>query len=375
MGSDPRLAFEPSAVPHPGETVGEYLEFNGWSQRDLARRTGLTPKTISEICAGKGPITPSTALAFEKVFRRPAHFWLSLQQKFAEVEARRRAAGKSHEWWSWAQRFPLEEMQRYGWLEAEEEGVDKIDALLRFLGVSSPNSWDSVWNASRVAYRQTRKFETSVEAISAWVRAAELMAADIDVKEFDEERLRSCLGSLIEQTRKTPDDFVPSVQSICAGVGIAMVWVPHLLHTGISGCARWLSHKKALIALTLRYGTDDQIWFTFFHEVAHILLHRKRHEFILDNAVEDLGDRVIDPQMQSDEEEANRFAADTLIPPERLSSFVKKSEFTNESIKDFADSLSIGPGIVVGRLQREGLLKQFQGNRLKQRFRWRIPGQ
>ena len=50
-----------------GETIVEYLEFNGWTQRDLARRTGLTPKTVSEICNGKAPITPSTALALEKV--------------------------------------------------------------------------------------------------------------------------------------------------------------------------------------------------------------------------------------------------------------------------------------------------------------------
>lgn len=372
MGSDSRLAFEPSAVPHPGETVGEYLEFNGWSQRDLARRTGLTPKTISEICAGKAPITPATSLAFEKVFRRPAHFWLNLQRKFDEVEARRRIAERSHEWSNWAERFPLGEMQRYGWLEPEDQGLSKIDALLSFLGVSSPSSWDSVWQASRVAYRQTRKFQTSIEAVSAWVRAAELMAAELEVTDFDEKRLRSCLGALREQTRKKPTDFIPAVQSICASAGVAMVWVPELSHTGISGCARWLTARKALIALTLRYGMDDQIWFTFFHEVAHILLHRKRHEFILDNAVEDLGDHIVDPEMRSEEEEANRFAADTLIPPDALSAFVKENEFTNESIKQFADTLSIGPGILVGRLQREGLLKQFQGNKLKQRFRWRV---
>src|SRR5262249_15859304 len=160
--------------------------------------------------------------------------------------------------------------------------------------------------------------------------------ADIEVKEFDEKRLRSCLGALREETRKKPDGFIPSVQVICASAGVAMVWVPQLSHTGISGCARWLTHKNALIALTLRDETDDQIWFTFFHEVAHLLLHRKRHEFILDNAAEDLGDQIVDPQMQGDEEEANRFATDTLIPPDTLSAFVKQNEFTNESIKHFA---------------------------------------
>src|SRR6266481_8462347 len=112
MNSAERTLFEPNAVPHPGETVLEYLEFHGWSQRDLARRTGLTPKTISEICSGKAPITPPTALALEKVFKRPAHFWLNLQRQFDEAQARRQALSKSAAWKSWASKFPITQMRR-----------------------------------------------------------------------------------------------------------------------------------------------------------------------------------------------------------------------------------------------------------------------
>src|SRR5436309_1896069 len=101
MNSTQQTRFEPNAVPHPGETVLEYLGFYGWSQRDLARRTGLTPKTISEICSGKAPITPPTALAFEKAFQRPAHLWLNLQRHFDEAEARRRELAKSSKWGGW----------------------------------------------------------------------------------------------------------------------------------------------------------------------------------------------------------------------------------------------------------------------------------
>src|SRR5580704_18683251 len=117
MNRENQLRLQPGAVPHPGEMVEEYLKLNGWSQRDLARRTDLTPKTISEICNGKAPITPPTALAFEKVFRRPAHFWLNLQRQFDEALARRRALDKSPEWSSWASKFPLAQMKRYGWLD------------------------------------------------------------------------------------------------------------------------------------------------------------------------------------------------------------------------------------------------------------------
>src|SRR5439155_9260151 len=106
MDSDQqRITFEPKAVPHPGKTVVEYLEFHGWAQRDLARRTGLTPKTISEICNGKAPLTPTTALAFEKVLRRPAHFWLNLQRQYDEAEARNRELRKSALWVDWARKF------------------------------------------------------------------------------------------------------------------------------------------------------------------------------------------------------------------------------------------------------------------------------
>jgi addiction module HigA family antidote len=368
MDSDARREYEPATVLHPGETVAEYLEFNGWSQRDLARRAGLTPKTISEICAGKAPISPTTALAFEKVFRRPAHLWLNLQRQYDEAEARRRVFAKLSHWETWAKRFPFHEMIKRKLIEPGEE--QRVDALLRFFGVSSPDSWQSVWQATNVAYRQTRKFQTTPEAISAWTRAAELQAADIETQDFDEKRLRNLVKDLRPFTREHIKEAGPEIESLCARVGVAVAWVPELTHTGISGCARWLTERKALIALTLRYKFDDQIWFTFFHEIAHILLHRKRHSFIVDNAEKDLSDSTVDPQMQRDEEEANRFAADTLIPPDALVQFIRGGTFTSDAICQFADTLAIAPGIVVGRLQREGVLRHSQGNALKRTYDW-----
>ena len=162
-------------------------------------------------------------------------------------------------------------------------------------------------------------------------------AADIEkqfeVKEFDEARLRSSLTELRHQTRKRAcGGMFLTVQELCAASGVIVVLVPELPQTGISGCARWLTEKKALIALTLRYKTDDQIWFTFVHEVAHILLHRKQYCFVIDNAAEDLTDQLVDPTMQGKEEGANRFAADTLIPPQALSSFIQRMTCLRDAV-------------------------------------------
>lgn len=368
------MLYSPRVIAHPGETVSEYLESYGWTQRELSRRTGLTPKTVSEICNGKAPITPQTSLALENVLQRPAHFWLSLQRRYDELEARQLAERKLPEWNKWADKFPVAEMARYGYIDPNKSDTPLAEVLLHFFGVSSPAGWESVWKATNVAYRQTRKWKTSTEAVSAWVRATEIAASqlDVSVEEFDSKQLVNSIGALRLQTRQPAERFIPAVQTICAKAGVAVVWVPELPNTAISGCARWLSNKTALIAMTLRYKYDDQIWFTFFHELAHILLHRKKYGFIIDNADEDLVDNVVDPKIQRQEEEANRFAADALIPPERLAELIAKADFTNEAILNFSSELGIGPGIVIGRLQREGIIKYFQGNKLKRRFDWKV---
>jgi HTH-type transcriptional regulator / antitoxin HigA len=360
-----QLAIELDAVPHPGETVVEYLDFNGWSQRDLARRTGLTPKTISEICNGKGPISPSTAMVFERALERPAHFWLNLQRQYDEFLARRHSLAQLAGWNEWSKQFPIKEMRKLNY--SIPSGRSDTDSLLNFFGVSSPDSWRSVWQSAGVSYRQTRRFKLSEEAIASWVREVELTAREFTLADYSEQRLRGSLADLRRLTREPVDRIMDPVQATCSGFGVAVVWVEALQKTGISGCTRWLSDKTAVVGLTLRYRYDDQMWFTFFHELGHVLHHRTRQSFVVDNA-EDVSDQTVDPEMQQIENEANQFASDVLLPPRTLSEFINKGIFTNEAIHEFAEQQGVGPGIVVGRLQREGILGRHQGNALKQRI-------
>ena len=151
---------------------------------------------------------------------------------------------------------------------------------------------------------------------------------------------------------------------------MAVVLVPELPGTRVSGCARWLSDTHAMVGLTVRYKWSDQLWFTFFHEVAHLLLHRLRRMFVIDNAADHMGDDVVDPGMTRYEEEANRFAADTLVPPAALAAFLHLhgETVTNDEIHDFAESIGVGPGIVIGRLQHDRVLQHWQGNKLRQKL-------
>jgi len=369
MNRESQLHLEPGTVPHPGNMVEEYLDLNGWSQRDLARRTNLTPKTISEICNGKAPITPPTALAFEKVLRRPAHLWLNFQRRYDESKARAKESARFVEWADWVGKFPIKEMRKRHF--ALPEGCSDIEALLNFFEVSSPESWRTVWSAYSVAYRQTHAVKVLEESVSAWVREVEIQAKAFHMDSFDEELFISSLKTVKSLSRgHLNENTIGVLQETCARFGVAVVIVPELPNTGVSGCARWLSDTTAAVGLTLRYKTDDQLWFTLFHELGHILLHRNKKSFVVDNAVDDLTDRAIDPEMQKFESEANRFSSDTLISPSELDEFLRKGEFTNESIPAFAERIGVGPGIVVGRLQHDKFLKPHQGNSFKQRLKW-----
>ncbi len=155
-----------------------------------------------------------------------------------------------------------------------------------------------------------------------------------------------------------PEAFQPEAIRLCADAGVAVAFVPELPKVRASGAARWLSPTKALIQVNYRYKTDDQLWFTFFHEAGHILKHGKRDVFIEDG------------ELQNDKEaEANKFAADFLIPPLEYRRFTSRTgHYRKTEIIEFAEQLEIAPGIVVGRLQHDGKLPPQNCNELKRHF-------
>ena len=364
------LVFD--SIPHPGEMLGDYLEDLGWSQSELARRAGLTAKTVSEIRNGKAPISPPTALALESVLGRPAHFWLGLQRVHDEALARaaRSALSVSADWHSWAKAFPLKELRALNFLDSSGDGGDDLTQILRFLGVSSPDSWDAVWRSSAVAFRQHGSRQRP--SVAAWVRASELEAIDLErqleVAPYSKDALENAVPLFRQLTTMgVSNESFGHLQTLAAACGVIVVIVPQFAGSGVSGCARWLTRSKAMIGLTFRYKTDDQLWFSFFHELGHILLHRRTLSFVLEDTDDLRRLDGVSPEVRRQEEEANRFAADTLIPPAALARLLDECPRPNASeVLAFAEQVGVSPGIVVGRLQHDGILPYSVHYGLKQ---------
>jgi Zn-dependent peptidase ImmA (M78 family) len=138
--------------------------------------------------------------------------------------------------------------------------------------------------------------------------------------------------------------------------------VPELSGSRACGATRWISPEKALIQLSLRYKTADHLWFTFFHECAHLLLHGKKLVFLEGASFDG----------RPEEEEANRWAANFLIPLADFKRFFDEADFTPSAIRAFASQVGVHPGIVVGRLQHEKLVEHSYGNALKLRLKWKV---
>lgn len=92
---------------------------------------------------------------------------------------------------------------------------------------------------------------------------------------------------------------------ICAGSGVAVVFVPEITGARCSGASRWAGGRSC--SPSLRYRSDDHPWFTFFHELGHMLLHGRKAVFIDDGS-------PANAERAAKEDEANRFAGELLIP-------------------------------------------------------------
>lgn len=120
---------------------------------------------------------------------------------------------------------------------------------------------------------------------------------------------------------------------------------------GLYGATRWIAGHP-VIQLSLLRKTDDQFWFTLFHELGHVLLHGEKELYLNGNG-------------GSAEDEADRWASDTLIPPDIAERLPRDRNLS--AVGAIAAELGIAPSIVLGRIQRE--TKDYAwGHALKRKF-------
>ncbi len=356
----PNLQYRPSRVTPPGASLSDLIEEKGITQKDLSLRLNRSQKHVSQIIRGRAPLTPEFALELERVLGTPAQFWLIREARYQESLSRANQPDPSEADLEWTKSFPYSAMTKLDWVPPAARTAERFHHLLTFFGVVNPEAYEGRFNNLNLQFRRSARSAEKDRMISAWLRRGEIESEGIDAAAYDEKAFARAVEAARALATELPSVFIPRLQSLYAEAGVVLLFVPELPGMGVSGATRWLTPTKALIQITLRYKTTDQLWFTVFHESCHILRHAKR------------GVRLeITEDVDHEEEEADAFAANLLIPRPKLNEFLKRRSFDKNDIERFACDINVAPGVVVGRLQRERVLDWSSPlNRLKASLAW-----
>ncbi|MGG1616516.1 HigA family addiction module antitoxin [Paenibacillus sp. NRS-1782] len=355
MGDNQYLAG--IAIP-PGETLQDVLDDNMMTQKELALRLGCSSKHVNKVIKGTASITSDFALKLEDVLGIPSHFWMNLEVNYQETLSRLNAIPQLKEEEHTLSKLSYSELAKQGWVPATKIAIEQIKNLRSFFGVAS---LESVPLLQPVAFRKSDHYTSEDYALAAWITKAENKAKEIDSLPFDINKLKGSLGKIKKLTVRPLKASFIELQSICAGFGLNVVVVEHISRTYVNGMTKWLPNNRALIALSVRGGYEDIFWFTFFHEIGHVLQNKKSTTFV-DMEEDDLGEL---------EKEADEFALETLLSSQSYKLFVESQSFKEVGkLRDFCRKQSIHPGILVGRLMKDNHVSY--GDPVLQKLRTKI---
>jgi addiction module HigA family antidote len=350
--------YLPQSVSHPGRTLAAKLEELKMSSKEFAVRTGKPEKTISNVLTGDSSITSDMAVLFEDVLSIPAHFWLIRQNNYDEAVARLKRVEAVQIAIVWAKLFPYAEMAKLGWIRTTTSSEEKVEALFKFFRLSSPEAFADYYirEKLKVSFRLTLAHEKKPYAVAAWLRQGEIQASQLETILYSEKVLVSKLPEIKTLMANHPADFFKKLQAICLEAGVKVVYTPCLKGASLHGSTRWLADTP-LVQMSAKYAKNDIFWFTFFHELAHIIKHGKKY-ISLENEVD------YDPESIVEEQEADDFAIKWTFSKEQEEEVLRHRPLQEKEIVAFAKKFNTHPAMIIGRFHHKKLLPFNVGNNL-----------
>jgi HTH-type transcriptional regulator / antitoxin HigA len=336
-------SYAPAEVFPPGEFLKDELEARGWSQTDLADIIGRGITVVNEILAAKRGITPDTAQALGDAFGSSAQFWLNLETAYRlsllghddVVSRRARLRAKA----------PYREMIRRHWID-DPKNIDVLERqLLDFLGISELDQEPKFAHAAR---KSTSYDERPTPPQIAWLCRARQLVPAVASNSYSKGRLPELVKELRALT-EAPEN-ARHVPRLLSSYGIRFLMIEPLAGTKIDG-ASFMSRGSPVIVLSLRYDRIDHFWHTLMHELGHVW---NGDGLMLDQEI--VSDRgPLMGERPEVEQLADAFAVNALIPQDKMDDFVIRVRplFSSIRVQQFAKTMKVHPGIVVGQLQHK----------------------
>lgn len=353
--------YHPETVSHPGATLSEKLNEIAMGPKEFAIRTGKPEKTISSVLSGESAVTSDMAVLFEDVLNIPANFWLTRQKHYEEAVARLKRNESIDQSIEWAKLFPYAEMAKLGWVTATRKAEEKVEYLFKFFSIGNKDAFEDYYfkQKLKVSFRVSLAHTKKPYSFAAWLRQGELQTAALGGSDYDQKILIRNLPRLKELMADQPEDFFNKLQSICLEAGVKVVYTPCLPGATVHGSTRWIGDTP-IIQLSARYKQNDIFWFTFFHEIAHILKHGKKYV-----ALENVDYKGQDLEK---EKEADEFAVEWTFSKKEEKEVLNDAPLTEDDIVSYSKKFKTHPALIIGRFHHKGLLHYSVGRKFIQKI-------
>ena len=349
---------------HPGETIADLLEERGITQKELAKRAGVSEPFLSDVIRGKKDISKGLAMGLEYAFGVSRSFWLNLQANYdAELLSLQEEESIQEE-----EKEVLSAIHEIvGYLKKRSVITDGISLeqtiieLRKILRVSSLTGLRALAPAG--AFRMSDKTPVNQDVLGAWLCLCKVQSAERRIESrFDVAQVDELVSKLKDIMLTNRGDLQKSLKNLFAEYGIDFSIVHNFRGAPVHGYIARKEDGTYQMVLTLRGAAADIFWFSLFHELGHIV----------NGDVSKVGS-FIDAQDSNDkqkEEAADLFASSVLLEPGSYERFVSEGFFTYTSIKEYARQQEVPPYIVIGRLQKETKIPWSWYQRYKPRYKW-----
>jgi len=179
-------------------------------------------------------------------------------------------------------------------------GIDILNDITDFFGVETEDEVFELTQQLSTLYRL--KTYDSIDEINlkAWLRRGEIDFNALELPEYDENKLINWIDASSWKTNIVNINYFYSLPKILSDFGIALTFVPYLPKT-VYGAVRWIENKP-LIQISDKGNDLASCWFTLFHEIGHIILH-KNDDIIFDDIINAPSSKTSEKERQ-----ANKFA-------------------------------------------------------------------
>jgi HTH-type transcriptional regulator/antitoxin HigA len=308
----------------------------GWSQKDLAKNLGLPEQSIQRYEADRyRGISLANYLRFARVLsiRLSADLLAPFARDFLpSFENTEKEAQKV-----------LKHAREHGWLQNKDESDENcFSQLVRHITdhVEMHGTPSLLRTGLNVVDHSTDWLLLCWKA-QITRRAKEIMGSNrLKYRPLDV----SWIMDLARLSRL--DDGPLRARDLLLEHGIILIIEPQIAGMKVDGAA-FLIDQVPVIGMTLLRDTLDNFWFTLLHEVGHIILHYRT------GLTAGFFDDTESTDVDELEQEANKFAANVLIPEEQWSRSPARISKSAGPIEHFAEQLGISAAIVFGRIRLE----------------------